>query len=182
MPSPCTHVQEACYAGSPLHETLHVTSVTCVWGSFPTLVSIGRYCTFTVTSTLSYSPLMMGATGLDADLVLEWNVGYILVETSVIIPSCTCLASFRGNVVLVLWYRVLIFCFAVLSGCTVDEVGGVGCICVLLVHRYLPCWLADIRAKIIDTSGIQIKQITSRARIQANVGKPMQSNAYRILY
>jgi len=140
-------------------------------GSPPTLVSIGRYCTFTVTSTLSYSPLVLGAQGLNADPVLEWNVGYILVETYVIISSCTCLASFRGNVDLVLWYRVL-FCFAVLSGCTVGEVGCVGCICVLLVHRYLPCWLADIHAKIIDTSGIHIKQITSCARIQANVGKP----------
>jgi len=45
-----------------------------------------------------------------------------------------------------------------LSGHTVGEVDGVGCICVLLVHRYLPHWLADIHAKIIDTPEIQIKQ------------------------
>jgi nitrate reductase NapE component len=88
-----------------------------------------------VTSTLLFSPLLLGAQGLDADLVLECNVSYILFETSVIILSCTCVASFRGNVDLVLWCRVLIFCFAVLS---VGEVGGVGYICVLLVHRYVP--------------------------------------------
>lgn len=35
-----------------------------------------------------------------------------------------------------LWCKVIILYFAVLSGPTVVEVGGVGYVCLLLVHRY----------------------------------------------